>query len=350
MSDTNVTDDAAAREEESRVTSDVTARVGIDVDDLSALTVLEGIRNFGPQKFKELHLAGVRPTDALRTPARLPIKGKRGEEFKAAIARLGEPDLALARRRAVRQIIRADENDAHILTYNSAEYPRNVYCSNNPIPVLYVRGSLAALTQTHAVACVGSRNIREPYRALHRAFAETAVANSFAIVSGFATGADRVGHEAALETSGQTVLVMPCGLDRPFPPENKELWQEFLRYPDAAMVSEFHFGTKAAALTLRKRNKLIVAFALGVLLSQTSARGGAMNAYRFASEQHKPVATFEPDGTPDTSGNAEIAGRANHNAHALLSPDAAASATTFSVQQHTPAHWRQWLQRLSSST
>ena len=52
-----------------------------------------------------------------------------------------------------------------------------------------------------------------------------------------------------------------------------------------ALVSEFPFGTAASSLTLRKRNKLIVAFAQGVLIGQSSAKGGAMNAYRFALEQ-----------------------------------------------------------------
>jgi predicted Rossmann fold nucleotide-binding protein DprA/Smf involved in DNA uptake len=78
---------------------------------------------------------------------------------------------------------------------------------------------------------------------------------------------------------------MPGGLDRPFPPENRSLWEDFLSYPGAAFVSEFPFGTRASSLTLRKRNKLIVAFARAVLVSQSSADGGAMNAYRFAAER-----------------------------------------------------------------
>ena len=57
-------------------------------------------------------------------------------------------------------------------------------------------------------------------------------------------------------------------------------------------MSELGFGVRASALTLRKRNKLIVAFARGVLVAQSAKDGGAMNAYRFAVEQKKPVATF----------------------------------------------------------
>src|SRR5262249_32927913 len=157
------------------------------------------------------------------------------------------------------------------------------------------------LASGKTVACVGSRNIRAPYDSLHARFAETASREGFAIVSGFALGADTIGHRTAYERGGTTICVMPSGLDRPFPPENRPLWKEFLDSPNVVFVSEFPFGTGAASLNLRKRNKLIVAFSLGVLVSQSSTKGGAMNAYRFALEQKKPIATFSGDGTEDTS-------------------------------------------------
>jgi DNA processing protein len=191
------------------------------------------------------------------------------------------------------------------LTYRSIEYPRAVYESYNPVEVLYVLGPPALLAQP-AVACVGSRGIRDPYADAHASFARVAAGENVAVASGFATGADRIGHEAAWEAGGTTVCVMPCGLDRPFPPENRDLWTRFLASDRAVFVTEFPFGTGASSLTLRKRNKLIVAVAAGVLVSQSSAAGGAMNAFRFAVEQRKPVATFEPDDTDATSGNQMI--------------------------------------------
>ena len=127
------------------------------------------------------------------------------------------------------------------------------------------------------------------------------------MVSGFALGADSVAHRAARDAGGSTVCVMPCGLDRPFPPENRTLWAEFNDYRGAVLLSEFPFGTAAASLTLRKRNKTIVGLALGALIGQSSPKGGAMNAFRFALEQRKPIATFSPDDNEDTGGNRKIA-------------------------------------------
>jgi DNA processing protein len=345
------TDDIAALEEEGRITPEVVAHVEMDIEEMTALLLLDGIKGFGPQKFKELHLAGLEPRAVLEEPGLLPIPGKRGDAFRAELTRLGEDDRVQARGRAIRQIVRAHENQARILTYRSPHYPRNVLESNNPVPYLYARGSTGLLHQSRAVACVGSREIRLPYSERHRSFANTAVKDGFAVVSGFATGADRIGHEAAFESRGETVLVMPCGLDRPFPPENRDLWAELLDYSGALVVSEFHFGTKASGLTLRKRNKLIVAFALGVLVSQSSATGGAMNAYRFALEQRKQAATFRPDGSPATTGNYVIGAGPSHRGQGkdedLFGSD---RPTVFDAEADTPSEWQRWLHQLSSST
>jgi DNA processing protein len=313
-------------------------RVGVSVNELTAIYVLEQIQGFGPQKYKELHTAGVTPRDVVQDPARLPQTGKRGDSFKTDLRKLVAEGDDKARTRAARQIGTADRLNAHLLTYNHPSYPRNVYGSNNPVPVLYVRGSLDVLGSNKVVACVGSRGIREPYRGLEAEFARRAVDCGFTIVSGFALGADTVGHETAWRSSGATVAVMPSGLDRVFPPENRPLWDALLTYPAAALVSEFPFGIAAASLTLRKRNKLIVAFALGVLIAQSAIDGGAMNAYRFAVEQKKPIASFEPDGTKETSGNEQV-GKTSEVRGTLFS-------------QNGPDHvaYERWLHALSSLT
>lgn len=281
--------------------------VGVSLEDLAALYVLDELKGMGPQKFKDLHERRLRPADVLRDPNRLPTEGKRGDDLRRLLQDVDEDAKARGRERARRQILAAHQHQATLLTYAHPSYPRNVYESNNPMPVLYVRGSLEVLAHRDAVACVGSRKIRPPYLELHDVFARTACKLNQTVISGFAVGADTVGHRAAAAVEGRTICVMPSGLDRPFPPENRELWAEFLRYSGAALVSEFPFGTPASAMTLRKRNKLIVAFARGVLVSQSAADGGAMNAFRFAIEQHKPVATFEADGSEETSGNLAIA-------------------------------------------
>ncbi len=321
-----------------KVPSAVEEAVGVPVDDLAALYLLDSIKQFGPQKFKLLYEAKLTPSDVIREPDLLPITGKRGEKYRAELRVKKADAYNTLLERAAKQIRRAHELQGAIITYAHPFYPPIVYRSSYPVPLLYARGSLQVLKSQSTVACVGSRKIRLPYATLHAAFVRHACSHGFTIVSGFATGADTIGHEAAWRSAGQTTCVMPGGLDRPFPPENRELWETFLHYAGAVLVSEFAFGTGASALTLRKRNKLIVSCALGVLVSQSGMKGGALNAYRFALEQSKPIATFVGDSSDDTAGNKMIASEPKAKAVALPLEEKALSDSA-----------DQWLQQLSSS-
>lgn len=311
--------------------------VGVTVDDLADLLTLTAVKNFGPQKFKAVYEKGLKPQELIRNPSLLPIAGKRGDELRRGIASLAVEGDSLFRPRAKRQIAAAHKVGAKIVTYWHDTYPSNVFRSNYPVPVLYVRGSTRVLKERRIVACVGSRRIRSPYSDLHRTFSELAAELDFAVVSGFALGADSIGHETAWQAGKETICVLPGGLERAFPPENKSLWNQLVSYEGAALVSDAQFGTRASSLLLRRRNKLIVAFALGVLVSQTASDGGTMNAYRFAIEQRKPVAVFRADGSKETSGNMKIA------------EDREADVTVFPDLQSHRRMWEEWLLRLSSS-
>lgn len=277
--------------------------VGVTVDALTALYVLAGLKGFGPQKFKALHKHRLMPETVVRDPSSLPVGGKRGDDLRRQLHDERARTEPHCRRRATRQILAAHRYGARIVTYCDPHYPPNVYESNYPAPILFVRGSLDVLTERDAVACVGSRRTSVPYSELETQFVNTACHAGYTIVAGFALGADSIGHERAWKVGGKTICVMAGGLDRPFPPENRSLWNALLHYPGAAFVTEQGFGARASSLTLRRRNKLIVAFAKGVLIAQSAKDGGAMNAFRFAAEQKTPVATFAATDATTTSGN-----------------------------------------------
>jgi len=296
-----------------------TLRVYPEATRLAALYALERVAGFGPAKFRALHDAGIEPAGALESPDLLPFKGRIGDKLRDGIGSLSLADLEAARSRAADQVKRARSIGASIVTHGDPCYPERVYASNNPVPVLYVRGDPSIWSGGAAVAVVGSRKTREPYAEAARAFAALAARSGVLVASGFALGADSIGHEAAVDAGGGTVCVMPCGLDKVFPPENRALWERLLAHPKAVFVSEFGFGRRTSSLLLRKRNKLIVAFAQGVLVAQSAANGGAMNAYRFAREQRKPVAAFVHDESEETTGNAVIENDARTGGFGLAS-------------------------------
>lgn len=305
------------------------------VDSLGAIFTLERVSGFGPVKFRTMHEAGVDAQAAIEDPDLLPFTGRTGTKLRAGILALSEKDMTAGRDRAAEQLERADRLSAAILVHGDPGYPARVYASNNPAPVLCVRGYPEIWEETSTVAIVGSRNTREPYASAARQFAAVAARRGMMVVSGFAMGADSIGHRTAVEAGGRTVCVMPCGLDKVFPPENRKLWEELLAYPGAAFVSEFGFGQRASSLLLRKRNKLIAAFAQGVLVAQSAVTGGVMNAYRFGREQKKLIATFRTDGSNGTSGNA------------LIEEDERTGDAVFELADDLQRQ-EAWLQRLSS--
>lgn len=303
---------------------------------LGALFVLDRVRGFGPVKFREMHEAGLDPRVAIQDPDRLPFRGLTGDRLRAAVRALSPAEIAAGRARAAEQLERASELSASILVHGDPHYPERVYESNNPVPILYTRGDPAIWADAESVAVVGSRKTRDPYAGCARAFAKAAARRGAVVVAGFALGADSIGHTAARDAGGPTVCVMPCGLDKVFPPENRALWEDLLAYERAVFVSEFDFGLRASSLTLRKRNKLIAAFAQGVLVAQSAANGGAMNAYRFGRDQKKSIATFRADGSQDTTGNAAI------------SAEAANGDVTLAARLDESAY-NEWLDKLASS-
>lgn len=306
-----------------------------DIKHLGAIYTLERIKGFGPMKFRAMHGADIDPQAVIENPGLLPFSGVTGQKLRHAITSLSISDVNDGRNRAIDQVERAKKNSASILTYEEQDYPKHVYNSNNPVPILYVRGDPEIWRDDGSIAVVGSRNIRDPYMAYARQFVKLAVTKGKFIVSGFATGADSTGHSAALEFGGRTVCVMPCGLDNVFPPENRTLWEKLLAHPRAVFVSEFGFGQRASSLLLRKRNKLIVAFAEGVLVAQSAVDGGAMNAYRFGKEQKKSVATFRTDGSRETLGNK------------VIEEDIRTGGLAFDMSRNSSMP-EEWLQKLSS--
>lgn len=317
----------------------VTGRNRSDMELLTSFFVLNSVKGFGPVRFRKAWQMGLSPSDIWKNPSSYSFEGKRDRKILKQLEDLSGEAVDTAESRAERQLSFAQRRDIAIVSYSDPRYPENLRLSNNPVPLLFARGETEILDKRKAVAVVGTRSIRPPYDQLHAEFASVACEEDFLIVAGFALGADTIGHKIALDKGGNTVAVMPSGLDRPFPPENKELWEVLLRSPGGLAVSEFPTGWKASSVSLRKRNKLIAALSLGVVISQTARKGGSLNAYRAALEQRKPVATFSFDlRGEDAAGNQMIA---------ASRPD---SVTVFPLESSRIRGYRRWLRELSSST
>jgi DNA processing protein len=112
---------------------------------------------------------------------------------------------------------------ARLVTSGCAYYPIGLRDLSSAPATFRVVGELSDLPR--AVAIVGTRRADEEALDFANSLAREVVLNGIVIVSGGAIGVDRAAHEGAIDGGGQTVVVLPTGLDAPYPPANHDLFQ-----------------------------------------------------------------------------------------------------------------------------
>lgn len=178
-----------------------------------------------------------------------------------------------------------DELGGHAVPLSDPAYPDMVRQLTDPPCVLYVLGSLDDLQPS--VAIVGTRSPSHYGKDLALRLARDLSTNGISIVSGLARGVDTQAHQGALEGIARTVGVLGSGIDTIYPPENRELAEAIAQ--KGAIVSEFPPGTPPDAGNFPRRNRIISALSLAVIVIEAAQKSGALITARFAGEQGKTV-------------------------------------------------------------
>ena len=155
--------------------------------------------------------------------------------------------------------------------------------------VLYVRGTPSALAQP-AVALVGSRNASRDGLEIAHAVAGVFARAGLVVVSGLAAGIDSAAHRGALDAGGLTVGFVGTGADLIYPRTHRALAQSVVG--QGALISELPLGSPAAAHHFPRRNRLIAAQAVAVVVVQAARHSGSLITARFAAELGREVAAF----------------------------------------------------------
>ena len=166
------------------------------------------------------------------------------------------------------------------------EYPARLKEVDDKPPVLYVRGNLVPEDEW-AIAVVGTRRATPYGRQAAEHFATDLARHKITIVSGLARGIDAVAHRAALASGGRTIAVMACGLDLVYPPEHAKLAQEIMQ--NGCLVSDYPLGTQPRSEYFPRRNRILSAISLGVLVVEGDVDSGALITARIALDQNREV-------------------------------------------------------------
>ena len=172
------------------------------------------------------------------------------------------------------------------------DYPVMLRRTDDAPPVISYIGD-PAVFRLPALAIVGSRNASLAGVRFTRKLAGEIGAEGYSIVSGMARGIDTAAHDAALGTG--TIAVLAGGLNHPYPPENIELFKS-IPVRGGAVISEMPMGWEPRAKDFPRRNRIIAALGLGLLVVEAAQRSGSLISARLANELGRVV--FAIPGSP----------------------------------------------------
>ena len=172
-------------------------------------------------------------------------------------------------------------------TIYDEDYPLLLKEIYDPPVVLYYKGEITPQDQS-AIAVVGTRRMTSYGKAVTEQFTKDLVARGLTIVSGLARGVDSEAHWTALRAGGRTIAVLGGGLNKIYPPENRNLAEEIVK-GHGALVSEFPPNSLPLPGNFPARNRIISGLSLAVLVTEAAEDSGSLITARLALEQGREV-------------------------------------------------------------
>lgn len=174
-----------------------------------------------------------------------------------------------------------------IIKINNSAYPKKLKEISNPPEKLYVDGNLENLNSA-CLAVIGSRKCTEYGEKWCKCFVKELVKYGITIVSGMAIGIDSIAHRTALKYGGRTIAVLPCGLNKIYPEQNRSLYNSILKY-NGTVITEYDSNIEAMNNYFLERNRIVSGLSMGVLVVEAAYRSGTSVTARLALAQKRDV-------------------------------------------------------------
>ena len=177
-------------------------------------------------------------------------------------------------------------NTQKSISFFSERYPESLKNIAQPPLALFYEGNIDFL-EYPSIAMVGAR-LATPYasQVLYQLIPKL-VLEKLVIVSGLAKGVDRLSHELAILAGGKTIGVIGCGLDRCYPKEVSDLFQEMKQ--KQLVLSEYPLGTPIKKHHFPMRNRIIAGLTQGTCVIEAKERSGSLITAQLALDNGKEV-------------------------------------------------------------
>ncbi|MFF2908546.1 DNA-processing protein DprA [Paenibacillus sp. NPDC057934] len=179
-----------------------------------------------------------------------------------------------------------EERGIGLVTILDEDYPAMLKETVEPPWVLYYRGRLELLSRP-GIAMVGTRVPTAYGIKVGEMLASELSTAGLTVVSGLARGIDSVCHKAALKGHGSTIAVTATGMDKVYPPENRELLRAVAQ--DGLVLTEYPLGTPSHPGLFPRRNRIIAGLSLGTVVVEADSRSGSLITADAALEAGRDV-------------------------------------------------------------
>ena len=171
---------------------------------------------------------------------------------------------------------------------DTAGYPARLLDLCDPPSSLYIYGNIGLLNLP-MIAIVGSRAASPEGVKNAHFFAQALSEEGFLIVSGLAKGVDGAARLGALgpNQNHPTLAVCGTGLDIVYPKEHLRLAKDIAGA--GLLVSELAPGMGPKPWHFPRRNRIIAALALGILVIEAAERSGSLITARLGCELGREI-------------------------------------------------------------
>lgn len=168
---------------------------------------------------------------------------------------------------------RLERKKVTVVSCLEKNYPSLLQTVDDKPPLLFVKGPVE-ICQQLPIAIVGTRHATAYGRLVTEKISRELVYHQAVIISGFMYGVDLISQQTAIASGGKTVGVLGFGFDHFYPASHQDIMQDMLKTGRAAFISEFPPWVEPNRGTFPRRNRIIAALSLAVVVTEAGPKSG----------------------------------------------------------------------------
>lgn len=174
-----------------------------------------------------------------------------------------------------------------IIEFEDKLYPENLRKIDNPPKKIYANGNIEILN-SNCISIIGSRKNTKYGEKWCEKFVKEFVKYDLKIVSGMALGIDKIAHSSAIKYGGKTIAVLPSGLEKVYPMENLNLYNQII-LNGGCVISEYEPEVEAISKRFLERNRIVSGLSIATVVVEAAYRSGTSVTAKMAQRQGRDV-------------------------------------------------------------